>query len=131
METLTITLPLPPAVLNPNSSRVHWRRVQQAIKSYREAGYIAAMDAVNRQKPSVPFKAVTLQATFYFKVKRRRDGGNFESTLKPAQDGLVDAGVIVDDDYARVTNLPPILKIDRDNPRVELVVTETKPEATP
>ncbi len=125
MKTIMITLPLPPPVLNPNSSRVYWRRVQQAIKSYREAGYIAAMDAVNRQKPAVPFKAVTLQATFYFKVKRRRDGGNWNATLKPAQDGLVDAGIVRDDEHTIVTNLPPILRIDRGNPRVELVVTET------
>lgn len=127
---ILITLPLPPVVLNPNRSRVYWRRMQEAIKSYREAGYIAAMDAVNRQKPAIPFKSVTLQATFYFKVKRRRDGGNWNATLKPAQDGLVDAKIILDDDDATVTNLPPILKIDRDNPRVELVITDT-PRAKP
>ncbi len=42
--------------------------------------------------------------------------------LKPAYDGLVDAGLLVDDDAQHLTTLGARFEIDRDAPRVELVI---------
>jgi hypothetical protein len=40
--------------------------------------------------------------------------------LKPAYDGVVAAGLLVDDDAAHLTTLPARFGVDRLTPRVEL-----------
>jgi hypothetical protein len=47
--------------------------------------------------------------------------------LKAAYDGIVEAGLLVDDDSAHLTTLPAAFDIDRDTPRVELTITRTAP----
>ena len=42
---------------------------------------------------------VLATTTFYVKDERRRDIKNMEAALKPLWDGIVDAGILVDDDY--------------------------------
>jgi hypothetical protein len=46
--------------------------------------------------------------------------------LKSAYDGVVDAGLLVDDDSEHLTTLPASFAIDRDCPRVELTFTRRK-----
>lgn len=65
-------------------------------------------------------ESATVQATFYHKDKRRRDGDNLLAMLKPVWDGMVDAGVFVDD--SGLTHLPVVKLVDKDNPRVEITV---------
>ncbi len=122
MPELKIIVPLPAAVLNPNS-RVNWRKRCKATKIWREAGYIAALDAINREKIPMPFSRATIEPHFFFRNVRRRDDDNFSESLKAIRDGLSDAGVVSDD--SDFTQLPPILDVDKDNPRVELLVRST------
>ena len=44
-----------------------------------------------------------VQAAFWHKQTRRRDDVNHLAMLKPAYDGLVEAGLLVDDDPGRTT----------------------------
>ncbi len=122
-EELTIIVPLPAAVLNPNRSRVHWSKLSKATKIFREAGYYAAMNAINRAKIRTPFAAVTIESHFYFPHKRRRDKDNCAASLKAIQDGLVDAGLVSDDE--KITNGLTFLVSNAANPRVELLVRST------
>jgi len=69
-----------------------------------------------------PWKKATVQATFYHKQPRRRDDVNHLAMLKPAYDGFVMAGLLVDDDEKHLTTLPAEFFVDSKCSRVELVV---------
>lgn len=122
---MTITLPLPPKELHPNA-RVHWMVKAKQTLSYRTTARWVAYEVLNpigfHGKSRPYWKAATVQATFYFKVNRRRDADGLLSSLKAAFDGLADAGVIADD--SGLTHLPVIVKVDAKNPRVELEIMQ-------
>lgn len=117
MNSVTIELPLPPKELSPNA-RVHWRKKSEAVKNYRLHSFVASYQG--KHNPRWP--AATTQATFYFKHKRRRDKDNFNAMLKSAWDGMVDAGLLKDDD--QLTHKPTVFETDKDNPRVEITITK-------
>lgn len=121
-ESVTITLGLPPRCLQPNE-RPHWRKKAKATKSYRRAAYVLALEAAVE---SAPWERATIQATFFHKVNRKRDDINFMDALKPAYDGLVGAGLLVDDDSEHLTTLPCSFQIDKTNPRVELRIARVR-----
>jgi len=51
---------------------------------------------------------------------RRRDTANLIQSQKPAIDGVVDAGLIVDDDWKHLEIGSVKCEVDRKNPRVVL-----------
>jgi hypothetical protein len=59
---------------------------------------------------------------FYFPNDRRRDEDNAIASLKAAYDGVVDAGLLSDDDHKHMQRERPEFKIDRKHPRVELII---------
>lgn len=94
-----------------------------ATKRYRRL----AREAVEAQRiESGPWEQATVQSKFFYKVKRRRDDVNHVAMLKPAYDGVVDAGLLIDDDSEHLTTLPTSFEIDRDRPRVVIVFTKIK-----
>jgi len=121
-EAVTITLPLPPKSLSPNW-RGHWRIKAHDVAEYRSSASFRAYCAIEGERPLWP--AATLQATFYHAQNHRRDPDNLNASLKSAQDGLVDAGLLADDEH--VTRLPVVKLIDRDRPRVVLTITRETP----
>jgi hypothetical protein len=91
-----------------------------AAKKYRAEAKAAAESAGIETGPW-PLASVT--ASFFFACRRRRDQDNAMAMLKPAYDGLVDAGIVIDDDFDHLKREAPTFAVDADNPRVELVVT--------
>ena len=69
-----------------------------------------------------PWGKVSVSAIFYYKDKRRRDPDSAIGSLKAAYDGLVDGGIVEDDDYDHMTRMPPKFLIDSKYPRVELTI---------
>ena len=120
-ESITITLPLPSKCLSPNA-RAHWRTKAKAVKEYRWRACAEALEATEAQMPR--WTAASIQAVFYHPQRRRRDHDNLAASLKSAVDGLVDAGLLADDD--QITWLPVVKLIDPEYPRVMLVVTRTE-----
>ena len=88
-----------------------------AAKRYRRLAREAAEDA---RVESGPWESATVQAAFFHTQKRRRDDVNHMAMLKSAYDGVVDAGLLVDDDSEHLTTLPADFSIDREFPRVEM-----------
>lgn len=83
-----------------------------------------AMEAVEAaQVESAPWMQVTAHPTFFHARKGRRDDDNYIASLKGAYDGICDANLVVDDDSEHMTKMPPEFHIDRENPRVELMIT--------
>lgn len=132
LDSVTITLPLPSKVLSPNwhgpgkrapreKREAAWRIKAREVKRYRRRAFIQTFQLADFYKPS--WKTATIQATFYHPQHRRRDQMNLIGSLKAAEDGLVDSGLLADDEG--VTWLPAIRCIDRDAPRVELTITKT------
>lgn len=125
-ETVTIILPLPSPYLSPNKppgSRGSRMRKAVLAKAAREkAKEVTEEIGVE----SGPWKLATLQYTFFHAQKRRRDGPNFLGSMKSATDGIVDSGLLVDDDSEHLIVAPPIFIIDKSCPRVEALITRLK-----
>lgn len=116
---ILVTLPLPPKELSPNA-RVHWARKARAAKEYRLMAEIYTRGVIGHKDPP-RWERATVQATFYLRRRRNLDGDNALAWMKAGIDGLADAGVVAND--SGFTHLPVRVEIDRDRPRVELLVS--------
>lgn len=124
-ETVLIVLPLPPRILSPNvmtGSRGGRMAKAQAAKLYRERAKRGGQ-AWTSTWGGGPWARATVSVRFFHATRRRRDDVNFLASLKPAYDGLVDAGLLEDDDAEHLTTLGATFEVDREAPRVELLLT--------
>jgi len=114
-----IELPVGTFLLNDNQ-RLHHRRKAEYIELIRRASGFAARAA----------KLPTLQRIHVYYVihpkpgNRRRDPGNWSPTAKAAIDGLVDAGVVPDDDSTRVLGGDPRLGSEIKGSQFALWITD-------
>ncbi len=121
-ETVTIILPLPSPYLSPNkppASRGGRIKKAQIARKQRK---LACKMTKDTMVETAPWEKATIQAHFFHRQKRRRDDVNFLAMLKSAYDGIVDAGLLVDDDSDHLATLTPIFSIDKESPRVELTI---------
>lgn len=123
---IVIVLDLPPKELSPNS-RSFWRVKRLAVKSYREHAKEESMIAAYHSCLSEAFREVKIQAAFYRKRNVPMDGDNALAMLKPAFDGLQDAGIVTND--RQITHLPVLFFKDVESPRVELRIEENRHES--
>ena len=107
---LRIELPLPPKELSPNA-RVHYQVRARATREAKDEVIIA----LAQQPPALrflrprPYERATVTVTFIVPDRRNRDKGNLIGSAKPYLDGLVDAGVIADDNWKAIEEVyPPI-----------------------
>jgi len=100
--TWTLILPLTrPLSLN---DRTHYMVKAKQVSSLRRAVHVLARA---QNIPHLEKAHVTLH--YQPRDKRRRDSDSLVATLKPAIDGIVDAGVIPDDTPEYVSWEPPII----------------------
>ena len=93
MTTITICLPLPDRLLHPNA-RCHWAKKAKAVKLAKEAAfYEARLAGVHGNL----WKTADVKAVFYFQLSRTRDKDNSSASLKAYLDGIVQAGLLVND----------------------------------
>ena len=103
---ISFEIPLPPRMLSPNA-RGHWAKKSRAVKAYREAGKIGCLCGMGRTRPR--YERIEIEYDFYLRripgadCYYPRDEDNARSAMKPAQDGFVDAGIVVSDSAERVT----------------------------
>ena len=119
MTFLTITIPLPPAALKPNT-RCHWTQKARATKTYRLQARLAAASAIKGPPPR--WLKASVQVKAYYPTARHQDPDNCVASLKAVFDGIADAGVIANDKDLWPER-PQIFK-DPANPRIELTITE-------
>ncbi len=118
MKSLTITIPLPPKAVKPNA-RSHWRKKAQGNHTYRKQAWAAAKVEVKGNPPM--WAKARMEVKAYFKTMNFPDPTNLMASLKAAEDGLQDAGVIVND-RDLWPERPQMFK-DASNPRIELTIT--------
>lgn len=85
------------AWLNANQ-RLFWRVRSARVKAWREA---AGQRAIEMHIPRMD--SAYILAELRFSTNQRRDPANWAPTAKACVDGLVDAGVFVDDSHKYVT----------------------------
>lgn len=110
MENFKIFAPRPPAGLSQNA-RSHWRAKAKLTSNYRFEGWAACRAG---DIPKLQAKEATIAVRFNFHDQRRRDVQNFMASIKSLVDGIVDYGLLSDDD--QITWPPPIITIDTSVP---------------
>lgn len=71
-------------------------------------------------------KMVYMEYTWY-EPNKRRDKDNVSSFgRKVIQDSLVDAGILKDDGWKHVVGFSDRFEVDKDNPRIEVLIKEIK-----
>jgi Holliday junction resolvase RusA-like endonuclease len=99
MASLIIELGhLPDRDLNPNK-RLHHMALYKAKHLAKQEAYLRVLE---QGRPRSPMPQAHITITWVAKDKRRRDIDNLFASMKPYIDGLVLAGVIVDDSARHV-----------------------------
>lgn len=128
MKTMTIVLPWPSELLNPNKRPSRHQKAAKAKQARRDAGLAAHSAVVKNRWPS-GIERITVQPVFFSpdNETKPRDKDNYAAMLKSTYDGLADAKVVVND--KGLNPLPPQFETDRDK-RLELTITDdTEPPA--
>ena len=114
--TMTYIVPGIPPSNNQYAGRTNCWQYRQDKKEWKERIRLCC-----RPKPPSPLPRARVTLTYYFKDRRRRDPDNYSG--KMLLDGLTVAGIIQDDSF---TNIELVLRsgLDRDNPHVEIEVTD-------
>ncbi|MFC7330781.1 hypothetical protein [Marinactinospora rubrisoli] len=119
-ETRTAVIKLPVLPLLNSNQRLHWAVRARRTKVIRETAAL-----VTWSKRLAPMSKVAITAVIHPKTSRRFDPHNLQPTVKAAIDGLVDAGLVADDDSSRVVSVAFIAGAkDPAGAWVELVVRE-------
>lgn len=106
------------SLLNANE-RTHWARRSRLSREWRERTcWLAKGGGIP------PLQRASVVIYIAFGDNRRRDVGNYQPTAKAIVDGLVDAGVLPDDDDAHLEG--PDLRCDAATARRAIRVTITK-----
>jgi crossover junction endodeoxyribonuclease RusA len=94
----TVALPAGLPLLNANG-RVHWRTRARITKTLREAACVVA-----KQQRIPRLGRVEMTLVLHPHDKRLRDAHNWYPSFKAAIDGIVDAGVLADDNSRFLTS---------------------------
>lgn len=107
-QVFVAVLPFPydKAPLTENARWPHWAVKAKVVKRVRGEAAKAA-----ERLPELGRCRVTL--TWFVNTKQRRDVDNIYPTLKALCDGLVDAGVVVDDTPEYMDKLAPVIQYEK------------------
>ena len=109
-------------ILNLNNYRnTHFRSLNTTKINYK-----LAVESQIKELPT--FTRIRVHYTIYPASRRRTDLGNVVSVHKKYfEDALVEFGKIPDDDYMHIIfNSESFGEVDKDNPRVEIQITEVQ-----
>ena len=111
---------LPDRDLSPNKRLHH----MQLYRAKRDAKDEAIALALQQGRPDVPYEKANIAITWVAKDKRRRDPDNLFASMKPYIDGLVEAGLLVDDSSAHVSYTLRYEQGTAENTIIEIEVEE-------
>jgi len=118
-ESITIVLPLPSNILSPNARGFYLKKANAAKRMRR----LAREAVIEAKIETSPWPMVKVEPVYFHKTERRRDQDNHIAMLKNVYDGIVDSGLVADDDWKHMERISPKFEIDKDFPRVELRIT--------
>ena len=112
-------LDLPDAPYPSLNTRRDKRWDSRQLRHWRHTAHLAA-----RAAKVPPLSGATVRLHYWPGDRRRRDAVNLALVHKACVDGLVDAGVLVDDDPDHVTELMPAIWKGKGDRRWELIIEE-------
>lgn len=116
--TYVINLPYTRPPLTWNDRHNRWKRAEIVRNVRADVGWLARQAGI----PSA--ERIVVQLHYAPGRKGRRDPMNFTATSKPAIDGLVDVGIVPDDDSEHVYEPPPEIHYPPEpGPRCWLAIT--------
>ncbi len=101
-------------------SKEHWAKYAEEKHSRTEE-----IAYLTRSQIKKKYKKVDLTFTWYCRNKKR-DKDNIIAGQKFILDGLVAAGVIENDGWEQIGNISHFFSIDKENPRVEVIIKEVE-----
>jgi crossover junction endodeoxyribonuclease RusA len=125
-RTLRLVLPGIPPALN-EYRRMHHMAQYQSKQEWQEKACVAAWCSVGTpvsRSWGPPAERARITVTFVYPDRRRRDPDNAAAGLKGILDGLVEAGIVKDDDFDHVELVVRRGEPDKASPRVEVLVEE-------
>jgi crossover junction endodeoxyribonuclease RusA len=114
---ICITIPGIPPSINEWRNMHHYEEAKQKKKWEEIVGWEVLAQKVKPQKPIE--RAVTTYL-YFFPSRRRHDPSNYSP--KWIEDGLVKAGVLLDDSFENVDLNIRKGGVDKHNPRVEIMI---------
>lgn len=118
----------PPAPLMNLNQRRHWSAAHPDKVAWRDAAFYHAREAINSK--IIPGNLSQIAVIFDFPVastKVRRDAHNYTPTVKASIDGLVKAGMFIDDSTDHLTVDDSWFHARRDNPHVIIHIRKRTP----
>ncbi|HEX5565837.1 MAG TPA: hypothetical protein VFY14_02670 [Streptomyces sp.] len=116
-----IEMPAGQELLNAND-RIHWSKRNRITKQLRSDAHLMA-----RYLKIPRLERARITCLYEPPDTRRRDAGNWYPTFKAQIDGLVDAGVLADDDYTRLDGPHMYISDPWPKGRIVLIITELEP----
>jgi len=120
-RSLRLTVDLPPSL----NVWMRWHqmvRAKHAAQVRQDIGWLVR--ATGWTGPPMSKARVTYR--FWFPDARRRDPDNAMAGTKFIADGLVDAGVLMDDDFRHYVPILEYGGVDKRRPRVEIIIQEVR-----
>jgi Holliday junction resolvase RusA-like endonuclease len=114
---IKLTIPGTPPSLN-QWSRMHWAKAAKIKKQWEND--ILYVFLASKAKGVFPLEKARITIKYYFSTNRRRDADNLN--LKFILDGLVKAGIIVDDSTKVIGQVITEWGVDKNDPRVEIEI---------
>ncbi|CAL9501968.1 hypothetical protein [Streptomyces sp. enrichment culture] len=131
-----IPLPVGLELINSNESQ-HRARRARIVKAIRSSAHEAVtecpalMDALAAAKPGPLFQRAHILGVLHPDTNGRRDPANWYPSFKAAVDGIVDAGLLEDDDHTRVVGPDMRLGEKRKGSQIVLLVRGLAPGEDP
>jgi crossover junction endodeoxyribonuclease RusA len=123
-DKLTVVIDIPDKRLSPNkpvaSRGARFGKANATKKQRTQAKKVCKVKMILAGIHAGDWQKATMTATFYHTTNRRRDGVNSLGMLKGAVDGVIDAGLLPDDDWLHLEQMPPRFEVDKERPRVEM-----------
>lgn len=110
MPALLICISQPGQAAHPNA-RAHWAAKAKAVAKIREEAALGAMRLMGRNCPNWP--KAWLRLSYGFPRAGRRDPDNLIAWAKGVVDGLVDAGLMADDNAITWAPVQVVVKAPR------------------
>jgi len=123
---VSISVPLPPASLHAHA-KGSWRSKRNATKDCREQACAEALVEMREHLRLIEppmFNKALLYLEFFYPDLRRRDLLNTSHSCKPYIDGMVDAGLIPDDDWKHMGVGGIQASVHRPDPHVTITLAD-------
>lgn len=91
--------------------RMHHFREAESNRVWRRAAFMLGKQALRESRiHGTPFDRATLEVVWLYRVERRRDTTGVIEAIKPLVDGLVDCGLLLDDDSRHLVSVTASLE---------------------